>query len=149
MRRLVIDTSVIVEYINARGLYRLKAARMFEKAATGSLKLYVSVVTLSEVLYVASRIYEVAGLERPNERALDLVDWIRGRAQVVEVNEDIALRAGEIKKKLGIALSDCYVIATAQTLDATPVFRKIEKEMESKIESLRALGVEFLDEIGL
>ena len=35
-----------------------------------------------------------------------------------------------MKKRLGIALTDCYVIAVAETVEVTPFFRRIEAEME-------------------
>jgi hypothetical protein len=44
------------------------------------LKLFVNVVTLSETLYIASRIYQAAGSENPNMEALYFVEWIKGRA---------------------------------------------------------------------
>ena len=146
MRRLAVDTSVLIDYINARSPYRAKTARLLEGAATGRLKLYVNTVTLSETLYVASRIYRAAGLGDPNGRALDFVEWVKGRARVVDIDEGIALRAGELKKELGIALPDCYVIATAEAVEATPLFRRPEREMEPVMERLRALGVKFLAE---
>ena len=46
---------------------------------------------------------------------------------MVDANEDLAIRAGELKKGLGIALTDCYVIAAAETVEATAPFRRIEK----------------------
>jgi len=52
---------------------------------------------------------------------------------VVDANEDLAIRAGELKKRLGGALTDCYVIAAAETAGATPLFRRIEKGDETRI----------------
>ena len=46
---------------------------------------------------------------------------------MVDANGDLAIRAGELKKGLGIALTDCYVITAAETVEATPLFRRIEK----------------------
>ena len=96
---------------------------MLDKASRGELELYINVVTLSEVLYVASRIYGVAGITNPNEEALDFIEWIKTMARIVGVNEDLALRAGGLKKQLHIALSDCYVIATAEAFGATLLFK--------------------------
>lgn len=147
MEKLVLDTSVLVEYIVSRSPYRTKVAKLLGKTLTGELKLYVSVVTLSETLYVASRIYQVAGIDDPNEEALNFVEWIKSRAQVVNVDENIAVRSGELKKKLRIALPDCYIIASAEAAKATPVFKKLKDEMKPVINDLRRLGVKFLDEI--
>lgn len=143
---LVLDTSVLVEYIVRKAPYRSKVEKLFKEAATGKLKLYVSYVTLSETLYVASRIYQVAKVSDPNSEALNYIMWLKSRVEVIGIDENIALRAGELKKLLHIALPDCYVIATAETLHATPLFKKIEKEMKPVQDTLRKLGVKFLEE---
>ncbi len=149
MRRLVLDTSVIIEYIIMRSPYRSVVTRLFEKASARQLDLYVNTVTLSETLYVASRIYEASGVDEPNKEALDFTEWIRSKTYVINIDEDIALRAGELKKQLHIALPDCYVIATAKAMNATPLFKKQEDEMKPVINDLRRLGVKFLTEIEL
>ena len=66
---------------------------------------------------------------------------------MVDANGDLAIRAGELKKGLGIALTDCYVIAAAETVEATPLFRRIEKEMEPVLTELRRYNVTFLEEV--
>jgi predicted nucleic acid-binding protein len=149
VEKLVLDTSVLIEYIILRSPYRHKVVRLFDNALNGKQKLYVNVVTLSEVLYVASRIYQVAGAGDPNRTALDFIEWIKSRAQVININEDLALRAGELKKKLHIALPDCYVIASAEAIGARPLFKRLEEEMRPIADALRKLGVKFLDEIEL
>jgi len=120
---------------------------LFDKAGRGDLKLFVGTVTLSETIYVASKIYQAAGLENPNIEALYFVEWIRGRVKVMSINEDVAMRAGELKKQLRIALPDCYVISVAEAINAKPLFRKQESEMTSVIDRLEELGVLFLDKI--
>lgn len=77
VEKLVLDTSVLVEYTVLSSPYRTKVAKLLDKALTGELKLYISVVTLSEILYVASRIYQVAGIDNPGEEALNFVEWIK------------------------------------------------------------------------
>jgi predicted nucleic acid-binding protein len=149
VEKLVPDTSVLIEYIVRRSPYRPKVAGLLERASTGEVELYVNAVTLSEILYVASRIYQVAEVDDPNREALDFVYWIKSRARPVNIDEGIALRAGELKKELHIALPDCYVIASAEAVKATPLFKKLEEEMKPKIGDLRRLGVKFLDEIKL
>lgn len=147
MERLVLDTSVIVEYIILRSMYREKVARLFDSAGMGRLKLYISPITLSELLYVASRVYELAGLSNPNEEALNYIEWIKRRSRVIDINEDLVYRAGELKKLLGIALADCYVIAAAESVKGIPLFKSIEKEMEPVRAKLKKLGVKFLDDM--
>lgn len=87
MERLVLDTSILIDYIVLRSPYRGMITKLLEKASAGELELYVSAITLSEVLYIASRIYQVAGANDPNREALDFVEWVKTRVQVVNINE--------------------------------------------------------------
>jgi predicted nucleic acid-binding protein len=149
VEKLVPDTSVLIDYIVQRSPYRPKVSKLLDKALTEKVKLHVNVVTLSEILYVTSRIYETAKIADPNREALDFVHWIKSRAQVVDIDEDIAIRAGKLKKQLHIALPDCYVIASAETVKATPLFERPGVEMKPKMNDLRRLGIKFLNEIKL
>jgi len=99
------------------------------------------------VLYIASRIYAAAGLENPNEEAVTYIVWLKTRCKTVPISEELAIKAGELKRRLHIALPDCYVIAAGQMLDATPLFKAIEREMKPIRESLEELGVAFLQEL--
>lgn len=93
----------------------------------------------SEALYVDSRVYSIAGVENPNKETQTYIKWIKSRTNTVNIDADLALRAGELKKTLTIALINCYVIATAEALNTTPVFRTIEKEMEALPDKIKEL----------
>ena len=134
----------MIGYIVKRAPHRDKVVKLFEESAEGSLELYVSPVILSETLYVASRVYEASGVPDPNREALDLVKWVESRVRLVDVTEDVALRAGELKKELRIALPDCFVISTAEAVGASPLFREVEREMLPVKGRLERLGVRFL-----
>jgi len=146
-RKFSLDTSVLIEYIVKSAPYRLKVVELLEKSATGEFELYLSPIILTEALYIASRVYEIAGEENPNESALNYVTWIKKRCNVIGIDDFISMRAGELKKALHIALPDCYVIATAEKVDAIPLFKKIEKKMKPVSEILKRLRVKFLDQI--
>ena len=147
MKPLVLDTSVLVEYIIKRSPHRETVSNLLEKASLGELDIYITTLTLSELLYITSRIYEIAGLENPNREALDYLEWIKQRTRTINITEEIAIQAGELKKHLHLALADCTVIAAARTLKATPVFKKMEKEMKPVAKDLRRLGVKYLNEL--
>ncbi len=147
MKKLVPDTSVLIDYIVLKSPYRSLVTQLFEKASAGQLELYVNAVTLSETVYVASRVYRAAGMDDPNREAINFIEWVKSRIQVVGVDENVALLAGELKKQLHITLPDCYVIATAKVVNAVPLFRKPEEEMKPVIDDLRKLGVIFLNEL--
>ena len=145
--KLVLDTSVFIEYIVRRALYRGIVERLFNKADVGRIKLYTTPVTLSETLYIASRIYEAASEEDPNRLAADYIKWIRERVSVIEVCNEVIFGAGGLKKTLHLALPDCYVIASASAVDGTPLFRSIEREMKPVLNKLRVYRVKFLEEL--
>jgi len=146
-RKLVLDTSVLVEYIIARSPYRNIVEEIFAKARRRELELYVNTITLAETLYTATRIYKVANIENPNEEAENFITWIITRAKVINIDKNTSIHAGELKKKLRIALPDCFVIASARRIGGKALFKKIEAEMRNVIEELRELGVIFLEEI--
>jgi len=145
MTSYVVDSSVILERIIRSSPYKAKVERLFSEAR-GRVKLFVTLPTLSEVLYAASRIYELAGVEQPNEEAGTLVEWVKTRCRVAAPGENTAMRAGELKKVLKLALVDCYVIAAAEELGCKALFLKREREMLEREELLKRLPIEFLAE---
>lgn len=140
----VVDTSVLLAYIVENATGREKVVELVEKARRRELYLYTTYHVLSELLYASSRIYEMLGYKDPNQLALNLVQWVLGFTNIAELNTDIAIRAGELKKNLRLALTDCYVIATAEYINAKALFLKVEKGMRDKLELLRRLPVEFI-----
>ena len=135
----VLDTSVIVEYIDEESPYRDKIENLFRRIATGKIRAYITTTTLSEVLYVATRIYQEASSPNPNEDALNFVKWLIKYPGVKIVNVDfrISLLAGELRKRMKISLIDCYVIATAKVLNARPLFLRLEREMKKYVDTLK------------
>lgn len=139
----MVDTGVLAEYIVRSSPHRVAVERLLEGSSRGLLDLYMTPITLSELFYVASRIYSAAGVEKSNEEALNFIGWLTKRIKVAEVDVETAFEAGELKKKFRISLPDCYVIAVAMKLQAKALFLKPEREMLSEIEELEAV-VEFL-----
>jgi predicted nucleic acid-binding protein len=129
---------------NAPG--REKILGVFNRARVGEVKLYLVHPVISEVVYVASRIYKVLGFKEHNKLALDLVTWISSFTNIVEIALEAAIRAGELKKELGLALTDCYVLAVAENLGSKALFFKVEEEMKRKINLVKKLPVEFIIE---
>ncbi|QXJ32180.1 hypothetical protein J5U22_01739 [Saccharolobus shibatae] len=141
----MIDTGVLVEYINEESQYHEKVKELIDSDNS----LYVTPISLSETLYVSYRVYKAAGLNDANNHAKEFIKWLSSKLNVTEINQDIVIEAGEIKKKYAIALPDCYVIATADYLKIKALFKK-EKEITQIIDKLRKdLGnlVNFIDEI--
>jgi len=143
--KLVLDTSVLVEYIIAGSPYRKTVAELFSRAERGALEPYINTVTLAETLYIAARIYRAAGVENSNKEAENFVTWVTSRINIVDVDVRLSKSAGELKKKLGIALPDCLVIALANRIGGKALFKKVEDEMVNVLDELRRLGVVFLE----
>ncbi len=57
----VVDTSVLVAYIIEDEPGRDKVVELFEKAIKNHVKLQLTYQTLSELFYISSRIYSIAG----------------------------------------------------------------------------------------
>ena len=142
----VVDTGVLVEYIVRNSPLRGKVSSLLDDAGRGRVKLYVPVTTLSELLYVSSRIYAIAGIRDSDTAALVFIDWLKTRVELVGVDENIALMAGELKKMYRLALPDCIVLAVAEKYGTRPLFRKVEKGMKQYERELRDRGVVFLAE---
>ena len=146
-RAFALDTSVIVEYINEDSPYRVE--ELFDLISRGAARAYVSSVTLSEVVYVASRLYAEAGVGDPNARALEFAEWLLALPGVVlePVGRELALAAGELRKRLRLALPDLYVVALGRLRGATPLFLRLEGEMRRYEQELRELGAAFWAEL--
>ena len=146
--KIVLDTSVIAEYLDEESPYSAEIEELFQRIFEGKTEAYLPLTTVSESIYVAAKIYEEAGIENPNEEALRLVKWLLSSPNIklAKPTLEISIHAGELKKEIRIALTDCYVIATAKALKATPLFLKLEKEMEPHKEKLEKHGVKYLIE---
>ncbi|MCX8182532.1 MAG: type II toxin-antitoxin system VapC family toxin [Candidatus Methanomethyliaceae archaeon] len=143
--RYVVDTSVLVEYIVRGAPQRSKVEELLNNALKKQTELYMTPATLSELLYVVSKIYEMANVAKANEEALNYIRWLMERVKITEVTADIAIKAGELKKRLKMALPDCYIIATAINLQTKALFLKQEKEMSGK--DFEDLPVIFMSQI--
>ncbi len=147
--KLVLDTSVLVEYVVANSPYRPIIEDLFHRSRDHRVTLYVNTVSLAETYYVVSRIYRATGLdvEEANEEALKYILFVSRRVEIVKLDIETAILASEYKKRLRIALPDCIVIATATRTNSHPLFKSVEREMKPLIKELRKLKTIFLEEV--
>ena len=89
---------MLIEYIVKSAPYRSKVVELLEKSEAGEFELYLSPIILAETLYIASRIYEMAGEEEPSESALNYVTWVRKRCNVVDIDDFISMRLESLRK---------------------------------------------------
>jgi len=87
----VLDTSVIIEYIDRGGEYHEQAKVVFDAILLGKLKAIIPHPILSETYYVATRVYETLRLEQARERAIKLVEWLYRLPTVIVKDADLSL----------------------------------------------------------
>ena len=127
--KIVVDTSVIIEYIDKAGPWHRYAKAIFNEIIRGRAVAYIPTIVLSEVLYVAKRIYERTRAPKPKKKAIRLVKWLyyHPNVRIIGRKFRMIVLAGLIKAKYRLAISDCYVLALAKLLKAKPIFRKKRK----------------------
>jgi len=146
-----LDTGTIVEYVDLDGRYHPQAKAIFESIVEGEILGLIAHPILAETYYVSLRVYETLDVEKPESRAENLVEWLY-RSPNIEVAEptlELALTAGKIKKKFGVALTDAYVIASSKLYNGKAIFRAMEKEIQENITELsKDYSLVFLEDYG-
>ncbi len=145
----VLDTSVIIEYIDTNGRFHKIASNIFSEINNGKTLAFIPHVILAETYYVAVRIYNQLGLSDSDKRAENLVSWLYSHPFIEIINKtlDLAIKAGKIKRELKLALTDCYVLAVSKIKNAVALFRKREREMLRVINVLtRKFNIQFLED---
>ncbi|MEM1546364.1 MAG: hypothetical protein QXP91_07880 [Candidatus Methanomethylicia archaeon] len=56
------------------------------------IELYITPITISELTYIVSRIYELAGIEKLEDEALNFIKWLTMKVKTVEIMPDIAVK---------------------------------------------------------
>ncbi|MCS7365222.1 MAG: PIN domain-containing protein [archaeon GB-1867-035] len=139
MSKIVLDTSVIIEYIDKKADYHQQAKTIFNTITQGKLEAIIPHPTLTETYYVAKKIYKTLKTKNPQQKAKKLIEWLyrHSQIQIKGLNLQLALEAGKIKLKYNIALTDCYVIASTKIYNAKAIFKKREKELQNKITNIQ------------
>ncbi len=77
-------------------------------------------------------------MNQPEERAGMLVEWLYrlSTPTIRDSGLETILEASRAKLKYRIALTNCYVLASARVHNGEAVFRKREKEMLSVIKEI-------------
>ena len=139
MPKIVLDTSVIIEYIDKDSEFNDQATGVFASLKKGELEAIIPHPILSETYYVSAKIYQKLGIEKPQSLSAELVEWLfRLPSVTIPVeNKDLAIEAGKTKLKYCIALTDCYVLAASQICNCKALFKKPECEMSQKLNALK------------
>ncbi len=140
MARAALDTSVIIEYIDKAGDLHEQARAIFSAILAGKLEAIIPHPILAETYYVAVRIYRELDVKEPEVIASKLIGWLYRLPMIKIIGEslELAVEVGRVKVNYNLALTDCYVLATSKICGCKAVFKKPEREMLRKIDSLRA-----------
>jgi len=135
---LAFDASVIIEMLLSSDLGKtVEEALMADSAEAHS-----SEVNLAEAEYVLCR-------KLGPERAKSKLDGLRKSNYLLTVNTEHASRiAAEIKCSRGLALADCYTLATAKVTGSRALFTFRERELQREMKK-RPCDVEviFLEDL--
>ena len=139
MPKVVLDTSVIVEYIDKEAKFQDQARAVFSAIVGGKIEAIVTYPTLSETYYVSAKIYQKLGIAKPQNLAAELVEWLFRLPTVAMAaeNKELAVEAGNAKLKYCLALTDCYVLAASSVYDCKALFRMPGEEMLLKLTALK------------
>ena len=147
---IVIDTGVWIEYINARGVLHTQAMAVVDSVNQGKISAILTPLTLTEIFYVAERVYqEVHKMPQSEILAKKLYDFIyyHPNIEVKPLDYELCLKAGIIKTRFNIALSDCFLLALAEHNNVTILFKNIESEMKQNISELKKrFDLKFLED---
>ena len=139
MPKVVLDTSIIIEYIDKEAKFQDQAKAVFSAILEGKIEAIITYPTLSETYYVSAKIYQKLGMAKPQSLAAELVEWLFRLPSVTMAaeNKELAIEAGNAKLKYCLALTDCYILAASRVYSCKALFRMPEEEMTGKMAALK------------
>jgi len=139
LTKVVTDTSVIIEYIDKKGELNEQAETIISALLNGKLEVLIPHPILAETYYVATKLYRKLKIENPDAVASRLIEWIYRLPTTIIPAEDtnLAIETGNAKLNYGLALTDCYVLATSKINNCKAIFKKPEREMQVNIHQLK------------
>jgi predicted nucleic acid-binding protein len=139
LTKVVMDTGVIIEYVDLKGEFHEQARTVFSTILTGKLENILPHPILAETYYVAARLYHKSRMENPQLVASKLIEWLyRLPATIIpSENTNLAIETGRAKLNHGLALTDCYVLAASKIYNCRALFKKPEREMVETIDTLK------------
>ena len=139
LAKVAIDTSVIIEYVDLKGELHEQAQIVFSAILNGKLEGVIPHPILAETYYIITRLYQELQVEDPQVVASKLIEWLYRLPTTIISGGDIrlAVEAGRAKLAYGLALTDCYVLATSKIYNCKALFKKPEREMLKHMDALK------------
>ncbi len=127
MKEYVLDANALVRFFrNAPGADVVD--ELIRQARLGRAHLAISVVNLTEVLYILARFLG-------QEKSLSCIDKARRVAETISVDEQIAIDTAILRIRYKLGLADCFAAELAMRTGATlvtadPEFAKLGKQLK-------------------
>ena len=87
MKQIFLDTNVIIDFLADRKPFSVAAARIFNFAILGKIKLYISAVSYNNIYYILRQSFS-------NDETIKLLDELSEMTEIADVTKSI------IKKSL-------------------------------------------------
>lgn len=101
MDQLLLDTSIIIDFLRRKD----KENSLLFSFSQKDLRLSISIITHTE-LYAGKSVWE-------KEDALEELEKLFSGLHLLPLQEEISVKAGELKAKYGVSLLDAIIAATA------------------------------------
>ncbi|VVB96586.1 tRNA(fMet)-specific endonuclease VapC [uncultured archaeon] len=146
---IAIDTGVWVEYINTSGALHTQAKAVVESVNRGETDAVLTPLTLTEIYYVAERVYQEVYMPPQSETlAKKFYDFVyhHPHVEIKPLEYELCLKAAMIKSRYNIAFSDCFLLALSENDNAQVLFKNVESEMKQNIKELnKRFKLKFLE----
>jgi len=82
MKRIFIDTNVVIDFLADRRPFSLDAARLFDLALEGKSKIYISAVSYNNIYYILRQ-------SLTNNATIKLLDELEEMTEIADVTGDV------------------------------------------------------------
>jgi predicted nucleic acid-binding protein len=127
VKEYVLDANALVRYFrNQDGASKIRS--LLVQADNGQVSLRISVVNLTEVLYICARYSTLEDTRRG-------IDEVKGLVEFASPDSEQALVAGELHHRYKLGLADCFAAELAMRTGATLVtadseFARLGKQLK-------------------
>jgi predicted nucleic acid-binding protein len=123
----VLDANALVRYFR-KTPGSVTVYDLFEKAKSGQVRLFVSAVNLTEVIYVLAKYFR-------QDQALQYIAIARSVVETMPVDDQVALDTAAVRIRYKLGLADCFAAELAMRLGAKlvtadPEFAKFGKQLK-------------------
>jgi len=127
VKKYVLDANALVRlYRNIAGADTVQ--KLFVEAKASRVRLFISAVNLTEVLYVLAKYFR-------QDQVLQYLAIARAAAETMPVDDQAALETAAVRIRYKLGLADCFAAELAMRLGATlvtadPEFAALGKQLK-------------------